>query len=314
MEDVGEEPQRFVVGDLAGPLRIDVFLTHQLAGSRGRLQRQIALGNVQVNGQVVRASHKLRVGDLVEVAPADVEVDASTGPVVPQAMPLDVLFEDAAVIVIAKPAGMVVHPAGAITHGTLANALAHRWGSEPYLVHRLDRDTSGVMVVARTPAARAGLVAQFAGRTTTKHYVALVHGRVADPHGRIEVALRRDRKHRLKMVTCAADEGREAVTRYAVRTRWHDLTLLDVVIETGRTHQIRVHCAHLGHPVVADEMYGKGRTIQVRDPDHRQAIEAVGRQFLHAARLSFDHPSTGERLTFEAPLGDELVGLLAALG
>ncbi len=309
---VEDDAERFVVGSEPASPRLDVFVTHCLGGSRGRVQRQIELGNISVNGQPARASLKLKAGDVVAVLPAEAELAAE--PIVAEAIALDVLFEDASLIVVAKPAGMVVHPAGAITRGTLANALAHRWGVEPGLVHRLDRDTSGVMVVARTPSARAALIEQFAGRTTTKHYVALVHGHVASASGRIEVALRRDRKHRLRMVTCAPDEGREAVTRYTVRSRWPDLTLLDVVIETGRTHQIRVHCAHLGHPVVADEMYGKGRTAQVADLGHRGAIEAVGRQFLHAAQLAFEHPSSGARLTFSAPLSDELVCLLAALG
>jgi 23S rRNA pseudouridine1911/1915/1917 synthase len=239
-------------------------------------------------------------------------------PAAPEATPEDiaipVIFEDDAILVLAKPAGMVVHPAGGITSGTLANALAYRWGHQPGLAHRLDRDTSGVMVVARSAAARSHLIEQFRGHTTRKEYLALVHGRLAPTTGRIEAPLRRDRKNRLKMVTCAPGEGREALTLYRVRTQWPQVALLDVEIRTGRTHQIRVHCASLGHPVVADEMYGKGRTAHLRLAQHREAVAALGRQFLHAARLSFDHPTTGERLSFEAPLDPDLQALLDALG
>jgi 23S rRNA pseudouridine1911/1915/1917 synthase len=221
-----------------------------------------------------------------------------------------VLYEDDELIVVDKPAGMVVHPAGEITRGTLTNALAHRWGAPPALVHRLDRDTSGVLVATRTRAAQERLIAQFRGREVNKRYVALVYGRLSEARGRIDVPLGRDRKNRLRMV---AGEGRAALTLYEVRERWDEFTLLDVEIKTGRTHQIRVHCAHLGHPVVADEMYGKGRAAQVRDCGHRVAVEALGRQFLHAARLGFEHPATGERLELEAPLPDDLQALLGVL-
>jgi 23S rRNA pseudouridine1911/1915/1917 synthase len=322
------------VGAAQADQRLDVFLAACLACRRGEAQQAIEQGAVQLNGRPARSSHKVRAGDHVLLSTADVvhpdtdspdhdrsadrpdapeEGELSGLPVAPEEMPLAVLFEDEQIIVIDKPAGLVVHPAGAITGGTLANALAHRWGKAPGLVHRLDRDTSGVMVVARTAAARERLMEQFRVHTVRKEYLALVHGRLAEPQGRVAAPLRRDRRNRLKIVTCAPGEGRDALTLYQVRRAWPEVALLSVEIKTGRTHQIRVHCAHLGHPVVADEMYGKGRTAHLRSAAHRAAVDALGRQFLHAARLSFDHPTTGERLTFEAPLGPDLQALLAAL-
>lgn len=291
-----------------GP-RLDVFLAARLSFSRARIQQGIQAGEVLVNGRTVRPSYKLRKGDLVETELTEVLVPS----LVAEDIPLSVLFEDHDLTVINKPPGMVVHPAGDITGGTLANALAHRFGAEPGLVHRLDRDTSGLMVVARTEAAKEALTAQFRSREVTKHYVALVYGRLAAPRGTIAVPLNRDRKNRLKMVPCAAGEGREALTLYEVREQWAEFALLDVEIKTGRTHQIRVHCAHLGHPVVADEMYGKGRSDQIQDPRSRAAVQELGRQFLHAARLSFVHPRTGVRLEFEAPLPPDLSAMVATL-
>jgi 23S rRNA pseudouridine1911/1915/1917 synthase len=317
--DLGREPEQpevpsvFVAGAGHPDQRLDVFLAARLACSRADAQRSIEQGAV-INGRPARSSHKVHAGDRVEVTLP--ETTADDEPTVlaaaPEDIPLTVLFEDEEIIVIDKPAGMVVHPAGDITHGTLANALTHRWGHEPGLVHRLDRDTSGVMVVARSTSARERLTEQFRLHTVTKEYLALVHGRPA-AGGRIDVPLRRDRKNRLRIVTCPPGEGRDALTLYRVRQAWSEVALLDVEIKTGRTHQIRVHCAHLGHPVVADEMYGKGRTAHLHAASHRAAVAALGRQFLHAARLSFDHPTTGERLTFRSPLAPDLQALLAAL-
>ena len=296
--------------------RLDVFLTARLACRRGDAQQAIEDGGVLVNGRTARASHKVRAGDRVEAtlsATAE-EAELPMLAAAPEDIPLAVLFEDDDLIVIDKPAGLVVHPAGEIRHGTIASALAYRWGHAPGLVHRLDRDTSGVMVVARSTAARERLTEQFRLHTVTKEYLALVHGRLAATAGRIDVPLRRDRKNRLRIVTCPPGEGRDSLTLYRVDTAWPEVALLEVEIRTGRTHQIRVHCAHLGHPVVADEMYGKGRTAHLRLASHRDAVTALGRQFLHAARLSFDHPATGERLTFRSPLAPDLRALLSALG
>jgi 23S rRNA pseudouridine1911/1915/1917 synthase len=306
-----EEGGDFTVSREQGGARLDVILAAQLGCSRTRAQQAIEAGDVLVNGRTSRPSHKLRVGDSVEAElPGRVTADA---PIVPEALALTVVLEDADLIVIDKPAGMVVHPTGGITRGTLANALVHRWGHEPGLVHRLDRDTSGLMVVARTSAAQDHLTEQFRRREVRKHYVALVYGRLEDRGGALARPIGRDRKNRLKMVCCGPGEGREALTLYTVRAQWQEFALLDVEIKTGRTHQIRVHCSHLGHPVVADEMYGKGRAAQVRSAAHRAAIAALGRQALHAARLAFEHPRTGAALGFEAPLPAEFSAMLAAL-
>ncbi len=291
--------------------RLDVFLTAALGCSRARVQHAIEACDVLVNDRPARASHKLRPGDRIEV---DLSAPPDESMILPEPLPLSILHEDDDLIVVDKPAGLVVHPAGDITGGTLANGLAHRWGRPPRLVHRLDRDTSGLLVVARTAAAYDNLTDQFRRRTVRKHYVTLVHGAPRALAGTIAEPIGRDRKHRLRMVCCPEGQGRDALTLYAVRTRWPEFALLDVEIRTGRTHQIRVHCAHLGHPVVADEMYGKGRTAQVRDPDHRAAVTALGRQFLHAARFCFEHPRSGVLHTFESSLPAELAALVAALG
>ena len=305
-EDGGD----FTVSWGQGGARLDVILAAQLGCSRTRAQQAIEAGDVLVNGRTSRPSHKLRVGDSVE---AELPGRAAATAIVAEALALMVVFEDEDLIVVDKPAGLVVHPAGGVTGGTLANALVHRWGREPGLVHRLDRDTSGLMVVARTEAAQDHLMGQFRRREVSKHYVALVYGRLAAAHGTLAAPIGRDRKNRLKMVCCGPGEGREALTIYAVRTQWPEFALLDVEIKTGRTHQIRVHCAHLGHPVVADEMYGKGRAAQVRSEPLRAAIAGLGRQALHAARLTFEHPRTGAPMGFDSPLPADIAAVVAAL-
>lgn len=305
-----DESGDYTVSGAHAQARLDVYLAARLGCSRTRAQQAIEAGDVLVNGRTARPSHRLRAGDRVE---AELTGVAAATAIAGEELPLAVIFEDEDLVVVDKAAGMVVHPAGDITGGTLANALVHRWGGEPGLVHRLDRDTSGLMVVARTAAAQEHLTGQFRRREVSKHYVALVYGRVAAASGTIAEPIGRDRRNRLKMVCCAPGEGREALTRYTVRAQWPEFALLDVEILTGRTHQIRVHCAHLGHPVVADEMYGKGRAAQVRSPAHRAAIAALGRQFLHAARLAFEHPRTGAAMVFASPLPPELDALVAAL-
>ncbi len=292
-------------------VRLDVFLTRRLGCSRTRAQQAIDAGDVLVDGRIARAGHKLRSGDRIEAELS--EVTTTIAALIPEALPLTVLHEDADLLVVDKPAGMVVYPAGDIVRGTLANALAHRWGSDPLFVHRIDRDTSGLMVVARTSAAHEQMIGQFRQREIGKHYTALVHGTMPATRAEICEPIGRDRKHRLKMVCCAAGEGRDAHTIYTVLQQWPEFALLDVEILTGRTHQIRVHCAHIGHPVVADEMYGKGRTIQVRNASQRAAVVTLGRQFLHASRLAFTHPRTGAPMAFMSPLHADLVALLRAL-
>jgi 23S rRNA pseudouridine1911/1915/1917 synthase len=301
------------VPETAAGLRLDVFLAEVLSVSRARIQRAIADGEVRVNGQVRRASYRVEPGDDIE---ADVPAPVTTD-LVPEDLPLTIRFEDEAILVLEKPAGQVVHPAAGVTHGTLANALAFHFGQQrpgaeplrPGIVHRLDRDTSGLMVVAKTDAALEHLAGQFRARTVEKGYLALVHGDVVGA-GTIDAPIARDRKHRLKMTVDPG--GRPARSHYVVRQRFGPVTLLEVRIETGRTHQIRVHCAYIRHPVVGDPLYGLGRDQQLRHPSQRQAVERLGRQFLHAAHLAFVHPVSAQPMRFVSLLPPDLQGCLVA--
>jgi 23S rRNA pseudouridine1911/1915/1917 synthase len=285
--------------------RLDVFLQEQLPEySRSRLQDWIKAGRVRVNGTGERPSVRLRGNEAVEVEPA------ALAPLKAYAedLPLEILFQDDEVIAVNKPAGMVVH-AGAGRHsGTLVNALLHHFGSlakgggeeRPGIVHRIDRFTSGVLLVARTDAAHRGLAAQFAGRTVEKVYLAMVHGTVKADQGRIEKPISRDPARRLRM-TARRAEGRPAITEYKVLQRFAGFTYLEVRIRTGRTHQIRAHFASLGHPVAGDRLYGA------------PAQTTLDRTFLHAHRVRFAHPISGESVTVESPLPPDLAAWLKNL-
>lgn len=301
------DAERLEVPATAAGLRLDVFLAERLGVSRARVQRAITDGEVQVNGRAARPGYRVRPGDDID---ADIPAPATTE-LTPEPLPLNILFEDEAVIVLDKPAGQVVHPAAGVAGGTLANALAFHFGGRrpgdaalrPGIVHRLDRDTSGVMVVAKTDTALEHLAGQFRARTVEKRYVALVHGDMVGA-GVIDAPIARDRRNRLRMTVDPA--GRPARTHYAVMRRLGVVTLLEVRIETGRTHQIRVHCAHLRHPVVGDPLYGQGRDQQLRDAAQRRAVMRLGRQFLHAAQLAFVHPISGRLMRFTSPLPSDL--------
>jgi 23S rRNA pseudouridine1911/1915/1917 synthase len=218
-----------------------------------------------------------------------------------------------------KPAGLVVHPAAGIQSGTLANALSYHFqqlpdsgaGVRPGIVHRLDRDTSGLLAVAKTEAALEHLSDQFRDRTVFKSYVALVHGRVQADTGRIDQPLAREASNRTRMAVVRG--GRSALSLYRVRQRFNRFTLLDVELKTGRTHQIRVHLAWLKHPVVGDETYGGGRDNTIQDAKLRAHVRNLGRHFLHAERLAFTHPQTNERVEFSSPLPPELTQLLTEI-
>jgi 23S rRNA pseudouridine1911/1915/1917 synthase len=348
----------FRAGDADAGARLDAFLAAHVEGiSRTRLKHAIEDGDVLVSGRAAKPSYKLRAGDSVELeTPAPPSSNFT-----PEDIPLDIVFEDDWLIVLNKPAGMVVHPAAGVSSGTLANALAFRLrkaesfrlrkaegggriedgdagGSagdsesrdresdlagnpksevrnpqypRPGIVHRLDRDTSGLLVVAKTQSAHEHLSDQFRAREVFKSYVALVHGRVREESGRIEEPLARDPRLRTRMAVVRG--GRPALSLYRVRRAYERFTLLDVQIKTGRTHQIRVHLAHLKHPVVGDKVYNGGRDATVPDVRVRAAIRAMGRQFLHAERLGFRHPQTGDPLNFDAPLPDGLLRMLEAL-
>lgn len=310
------EPLAFEATEADAGTRLDAFLASRVEGvSRTLLKRAIEEGDVLVSGRAAKPSHKLRAGERVEVeelpAPPAAELT-------PEDIPLDIVYEDAEVVVVNKPAGMVVHPAAGVHSGTLANALAFHFkqlsesGSlRPGIVHRLDRDTSGLVVVAKTAQAHENLAEQFRARTVFKSYAALVHGVVKDDKGKIEQPVARDPRNRTRMAVVRG--GRAALSFWKVRRRFGRMTLLDVEIKTGRTHQIRVHLAWMNHPVVGDEVYGMGRDKTVADPKARQAIAALGRQFLHAERLGFHHPSTGEWMGFNAPLPRELAEFVEKL-
>jgi len=297
--------------DHAG-LRLDAFLASQIEGwSRARLQKLIENEDVLVNGKPSKSSYKLREGD-------DLEIELTAAPATdfaPEDIPIDVVFEDDTLVVVNKPAGLVVHPAAGTPSGTLANALAYHFqqlparGVRPGIVHRLDRDTSGLIVVAKTEAALENLSDQFRDRSVFKSYVALVHGRMSPDSGKIDQPLARDRSNRTRMAVVRG--GRNALTLYRVRRSFDRFTLLDVELKTGRTHQIRVHLAWLKHPVVGDETYGGGRDNTIQDPQLRAHVRNLKRHFLHAEKLSFTHPTTGEVVKFESPLPAELSALLA---
>lgn len=297
--------------------RLDAFLAAQIDGwSRARLQRLIEDEEVLVNGKPAKASYKLRPGDEIEVELTPPPAASFT----PENIPLNIIFEDDSLLVVNKPAGLVVHPAAGIHSGTLANALAFHFQQlstrageiRPGIVHRLDKGTSGLMVVAKNEATHESLADQFRAREVYKSYLALVHGVVKQESGRIEQPIARDPRTRIRMAVVPA--GRGALSLYKVRRSFKSFTLLEVELKTGRTHQIRVHLSWLKHPVVGDEVYGGGRDKTVQDVRLRAAIRKLQRQFLHAERLGFRHPVSGESLQFVAPLPVELENLLAELG
>ena len=288
--------------------RLDRFLLTQIPDfSRARLQGLIAAGLVTVNGLVARKSGKVvTMGSVVRVVVPPPAPPSAT----PENIPLEVVFENADVMVINKPAGMVVHPAAGHRTGTLVNAALGRapgmqavGGEErPGIVHRLDKDTSGLIILAKNDAAHHWLQEQFRLRKVEKTYLALVDGKPPTPSGRVEAAIGRDAAHRQRMAVVRDEKGREAITEYRVREALGSYTLLECHPLTGRTHQIRLHCAFLGCPVVGDTVYGL-----------RKPSLPLNRQFLHAARLKLILPSQSEPLTFEAPLPADLQVILISL-
>ena len=303
----------FKISSEEAGLRLDAFLASQIAGwSRVRLQRLIEAEDVLVNGKPSKPSYKLREQDEIEVELVAPPTETFT----PENIPVDIVYEDTTLIVVNKPAGLVVHPAASTASGTLANALAYHFqqlpdagtGVRPGIVHRLDRDTSGLLVVAKTEAALEDLSDQFRDRTVFKSYVALVHGRLPASSGRIDQPIARDPTNRTRMAVVRG--GRSALTLYRVKRSFERFTLLDVELKTGRTHQIRVHLAWLKHPVAGDETYGAGRDNTIQDPRLRARIRNLGRHFLHAEKLGFIHPETREPVKFESPLPAELADLL----
>ncbi len=286
--------------------RLDRYLVAQLPElSRTRIQELIAEERVLVAGQPARASHRVVEGESVQI-----EV-LSRPPLTAEAedIPIELLYEDDDIVVVNKPAGMIVHSGAGQSRGTLVNALLHRLGTlsstagpiRPGIVHRLDRGTSGTLVVARNDAAHRSLSQQFGAREVEKIYLTLVHGRMAEDTGMIQLPVARDLLRRTRMTT-KRREGREAHTDWRVLARIGTLTLLEIQLHTGRTHQIRVHLAAVGHPVVGDAVYGAPREPIVQG----KKLSKLGRPFLHAARIGFVHPTLGKRVTFRAPLDEGL--------
>ncbi len=297
---------RLVVPDGSGG-RVDRIASDLSGLSRSRIQRLIADGHLTVDGVPLKARSVVRAGDALllrvpAAQPADIE---------PEAIPLEVLYEDPDVLVVNKPSGLVVHPSPGHWSGTMVNALLARdteYGGiagvlRPGIVHRLDRDTSGLIMVAKTDAAQTSLMAQLKARRVKKTYLALVQGSVEAAAGRIEAPIGRDPRQRTRMAVVA--DGRPSVTGYRVRERFRGWTLLEVDLVTGRTHQIRVHLAALGHAVAGDPVYGTGTS--------RRGPDGLERLFLHAWRIVFASPATGDLVRVEAPLPEALEPVLGRL-
>ena len=308
---MAERPGRITLAaprDAAG-VRLDRFLAAAPeVGTRSQAKQLIDAGRVRVDGERRKTAYTLRGGERVEVELPPPEALA----VLPEAIPLVVLHEDDAVIAIDKPAGMVVHPAPGARRGTLVHALAHRFGLDPVgppersgIVHRLDRDTSGVLLVARTHAALEALARQFRERTIEKRYVAVVRGTLARDGGTIDRPIGRHPRERKRM-SVRSRRGRPSVTRWSVVERLPRATVVRLAPETGRTHQLRVHLAAIGHPIVGDPVYGARRSGRGSDPQ-------FPRQALHAEQITFTHPSTGARLTIRAPVPPDMQQLIETL-
>ncbi len=312
--------ERYAVTADGEDVRLDVYLTgrgRDAGLSRSQIRKAVEEGRVLVNGRRVKAGHRLREGDAVELAiPEPVPLDVQ-----PEAIPLSVLFEDEHLLVVDKPAGMVVHPAAGHSSGTLVHALLHHCRDlsgiggvlRPGIVHRLDRDTSGLLLVAKTDGAHRGLAAQFRERSIDKTYLAVVLGAPPADAGEVLLPVGRHPSDRKKMST-RSSRGRDAVTRWRVRERFGVATLLEVGLLTGRTHQIRVHLASQGYPVLGDTVYGRSGLLKsVSDMETRSILRGMKRQALHAARIAFRHPLQGVPLSFESLLPADMAGLCEAL-
>jgi 23S rRNA pseudouridine1911/1915/1917 synthase len=307
--------ENFSVGQSLPGERLDVFLRGKFpAVSRGTMQRLIEQGHIRVNGQVVKPTHHPRSGEQIEIR----WPEARPAEAQPEEMPLDILFEDESLLVVNKPAGLVVHPAAGHEEHTLVNALLHHCkGSlsgiggvaRPGIVHRLDKETSGCLVVAKNDETHLALSKQFAGRVVEKIYHAIVCGELARDTGEIHAAIARHPTHRKRMAVHDDGNGRAAHTSWRVLEKLKHATLVEARIHTGRTHQIRVHFQHLGHPVAGDETYGAQKNRRLKE----LANYAAPRVLLHAKELAFIHPRTQKPLKFSAPLPDDFKQALKLL-
>lgn len=306
------------------PIRVDKFMTEKLQhSSRNRIQKAADAGFVHVNDRPVKSNYKVRAGDVVTLMLDRPRHDNS---ILPENIPLDIVYEDDELLVVNKPAGLVVHPGVGNFTGTLVNALAYYLRDLPSydpndpevgLVHRIDKDTSGLLVVAKTPEAKTSLGAQFFNKTTHRSYEALVWGHFADDEGRIEGNITRDPKDRLRMTVADINSGigKPAVTHYKVIERFGYVTLVECILETGRTHQIRAHMKHIGHPLFADERYGgmeilRGERSSSYKAFVKNCFSLCPRQALHARTLGFVHPTTKKQMDFTSELPDDLRSLI----
>ena len=298
---------RFIEAQLPEQVETDVSSSFSL--SRTYIQKLIRAGAITVNGKPSKPGYKLRAGDQVSLAlPAPRPLQT----IEPEPIPLDILYEDSALIVVNKQAGMTVHPAGDAQSGTLVNALLNHCETlpgiggvqRPGIVHRLDKDTSGVIVAAKTDHAHRHLSAQFEAHTTTRHYYAVVCGVPPNETGTVNARIIRSPRNKRKM-TVTGTGGRHAITHYHLLERYERFSLLKLTLETGRIHQIRVHLSHIGQPVAGDHVYGGGYVRALRDAPTaavKEALVSLDRQALHAHTLGFVHPKTDEQLAFSAPM------------
>lgn len=311
---------KLTVEDPAAYERLDRYLVSKLQGrSRSVIQAWIRAERVRVDGKVTKAGYSVRPGEQVEIDPPAVEPSH----LLPEPIPLNIVYEDKWLVVVDKPAGMVVHPGAGIRRGTLANALLYHFrelsqeGTDrPGIVHRLDKATSGLLVVAKNEQIHEELAGQFRRREVEKHYLALVYGHLEKKRGMIQVPLGRDAARRTRIST-RSRKLREAITEYEVLRHLKYFSLLQIVLHTGRTHQIRVHLQHLKHPIVGDETYGGEPRRFLRGlpagPLLIKEVTGLGRYFLHAGFLAFQHPTRRERVEFASPLPSELAEFLTRL-
>lgn len=279
--------------------RIDSYLMNELDISRSKVEKLIKDGNVTVNGKKIKPSYSVKKGDTIEYEIVEEDMDVE-----PENIPLDIVYEDNDVIVVNKPNGMVVHPAPGNYHGTLVNALMYHFKNlsningplRPGIVHRIDADTTGLLMVAKNDKAHEYLAKQLENKTSHRKYIALVWGVIEEDTGTIDAPVGRDEKNRKRMAVIGS--GKEAVTHFKVIKRYKDVTLIECVLETGRTHQIRVHMNYIGHPIVNDPLYGK-----------RKLIDESG-QCLHAKELGFNHPTTHEDMFFTSELPESFNNIL----
>ncbi len=319
MFDQGMKTSGYEVGEAEFGLRLDVFLSKKESGlTRSQIKRMITEGKIRVNDTIVKPSHLVKIGDTIALLWEPPKASA----VPPEDIPITIRYEDESIVVVDKPAGMVVHPAAGNYQGTLVNALLYHCKDlsgiggimRPGIVHRLDKDTSGLLVVAKSDQAHMALSAQFKDRLVKKIYKALVYGDVKDDAGVIELPIGRHPKDRKKMSTTSR-RGKISVSRWTVVERFGCVTILDVSIETGRTHQIRVHLSSQGYPIVGDAVYGSARKRlkEMRDDTLRAIVGRMKRQALHASSIGFCHPVSGRYMEITSPLPHDIALVCAEL-